>query len=159
MERGYSYDSIPHLLKKYGPRSVDLVFMDQKAWFWNTFTIIHLIYPNCNAQDRYISSLQIFRAKPPFFPSAIDGGTLWSPAGNPLSQRSGFNGGAESAVRPGSDSGRQRAEARCSALHLALGQGKLLGDLSFFLSIYLSFFFPSFTIYIYNIHIHVIWMI
>ena len=27
---GYSYDSIPHLLEKYGPRSVDLVFMDQK---------------------------------------------------------------------------------------------------------------------------------
>ena len=26
---GYSYDSIPHLLEKYGPRSVDLVFMDQ----------------------------------------------------------------------------------------------------------------------------------
>jgi len=28
---GYSFDSIPHLLKKYGPRSVDLVFMDQKG--------------------------------------------------------------------------------------------------------------------------------
>ena len=28
---GYSYDSIPHLLEKYGPRSVDLVFMDQKG--------------------------------------------------------------------------------------------------------------------------------
>ncbi|CAK9098902.1 unnamed protein product [Durusdinium trenchii] len=28
---GYSFDSIPHLLKTYGPRSVDMVFMDQKG--------------------------------------------------------------------------------------------------------------------------------
>ena len=28
---GYSFDSIPHLLQKYGPKSVDMVFMDQKG--------------------------------------------------------------------------------------------------------------------------------
>ena len=95
---------------------------------------------------KYTPSVQMFGAfKPPLFPSIVwpfllgpHLVTQTGPAGNPLSQRSGFDGGAESAVRPGSDSGRQCAEARRSALHLALGQRKLLGYLSFYLYLYLS---------------------
>mmetsp|Transcript_66454 Transcript_66454/g.144849 ORF Transcript_66454/g.144849 Transcript_66454/m.144849 type:complete len:288 (+) Transcript_66454:3-866(+) len=33
---GYCYDVIPHLLKAYGPRSVDMVFMDQKGTRFHT---------------------------------------------------------------------------------------------------------------------------
>eukprot|EP00933_Yihiella_yeosuensis_P059045 TRINITY_DN5994_c1_g1_i9.p1 TRINITY_DN5994_c1_g1~~TRINITY_DN5994_c1_g1_i9.p1 ORF type:complete len:739 (-),score=109.18 TRINITY_DN5994_c1_g1_i9:93-2225(-) len=33
---GYCYDTIPHLLKAYGPRSVDMVFMDQKGTRFHT---------------------------------------------------------------------------------------------------------------------------
>ena len=150
MDRGYSFDSIPHLLKKYGPRSVDLVFMDQKAGFWNISTWNPLQVFKCLVPSNHHCSHPLCGRW--WGPHLV---TQTGPAGNPLSQRSGFDGGAESAVRPGSDSGRQCAEARRSALHLALGQRKLLGYLSFYLylylylSIYLSFCL-SLTIYKYK---------
>lgn len=33
---GYCYDVIPHLLEKYGPKSIDMVFMDQKGTRFHT---------------------------------------------------------------------------------------------------------------------------
>merc|ERR1740122_326633 len=33
---GYCYDVIPHLLETYGPRSVGMVFMDQKGTRFHT---------------------------------------------------------------------------------------------------------------------------
>ena len=57
---GYSYDSIPHLLEKYGPRSVDLVFMDQKGTrFHSDLALMEALMESVLAPRRKVAYMRI----------------------------------------------------------------------------------------------------